>query len=914
MQKLRLCIFLFILGMFQFLLAGEFGAYYSKINSGQEFEKYSRTGDYADIIVDLGQNSGKFIFWRGSSYLPYFKVDGKKYFVEEVVPRDGDGPDMRPDRANMYARAKIIKSTPEKVVVHWRYLPQFGGTNPHTGVSQTEFVDEYFYVYPDRSVKRTIKKGTQRIDDWRDPGNHITKKIKLTNSGIKEIGMKPAEKTLEPEQVKGSPKIDGTVLEPVAWWRFDEGKGNTTAEQKSGTRREVAGHKTLWRQGVSGTALQFDGYTSKINLPDKQSPEPKDALTIESWISIGAYPWSYVPIVQQIEGVPEELISTKGQEAVLHGEEGRDKMVLEKMSDFDFVLKKEDETGYFFGLDGYGRPVFKLRVGGEWEELTADFHMERRTWYHLAATYDKKTGLMKIFLNGKPIEQKKVARSNIELAKKDLKIGQGKERRPIRPVRMNTFKDNYSFDGLIDEIKIYDKALSAQQINETYHLYGTNRGRYALVDMDERDLPSGKEKNHFGGYYTHMDFYDVWDNQWRFSDHPDVVVEFDENPSKFVFWRGTCYIPMIVNEKGQWYSNEFNETWNKSGGDGCQEPMSDKESYHNYARILENTPARVVVHYRFPLIDVKHVMANYDPETGWCDISDWYFYIYPDGIAVKKMHLWTHGERNHEWQESMAIFGPNQHPEQIIETEGAVTMMGLDGDYEVYDWINGPPAKVDKPKDQKIQYIDYTGEYDPVTVGDFQWSDVYAGEITPYAVFPTWNHWPVSQMPSDGRYALFPDRTAHSSLTHVGPSIYDEQNGGPKPYYQKILMEGMLKTDKEEIVKIANSWMNAPKITDLNGARGKYDPAQRAYVLEKNNKKIDFTLDCSKESPLHNTGIVIKKWKMDKPAKVFVDGNTMENCEKLKQGIKRDTDGSKTLIIWLEKESVKPVDIEIVAE
>ena len=53
---------------------------------------------------------------------------------------------------------------------------------------------------------------------------------------------------------------------------------------------------------------------------------------------------------------------------------------------------------------------------------------------------------------------------------------------------------------------------------------------------------------------------------------------------------------------------------------------------------------------------------------------------------------------------------------------------------------------------------------------------------------------------------------------------------------------------------------------------------------------------------------------MDKPAKVFVDGNTMENCEKLKQGIKRDTDGSKTLIIWLEKESVKPVDIEIVAE
>ena len=39
------------------------------------------------------------------------------------------------------------------------------------------------------------------------------------------------------------------------------------------------------------------------------------------------------------------------------------------------------------------------------------------------------------------------------------------------------------------------------------------------------------------------------------------VVAFDALPTKFVFWRGTGYIPMMVNEEGQWYSNEFNETW-----------------------------------------------------------------------------------------------------------------------------------------------------------------------------------------------------------------------------------------------------------------------------------------------------------------------------------------------------------------
>ncbi len=73
---------------------------------------------------------------------------------------------------------------------------------------------------------------------------------------------------------------------------------------------------------------------------------------------------------------------------------------------------------------------------------------------------------------------------------------------------------------------------------------------------------------------------------------------------------------MMVNEKGQWYSNEFNETWGTSGGQGCQEPMSDKESYTNHARIIENTDARVVVHWRYPLLDVLHVFANVDEETG----------------------------------------------------------------------------------------------------------------------------------------------------------------------------------------------------------------------------------------------------------------------------------------------------------
>jgi hypothetical protein len=889
---------------------GEFGAFYTKLNSGEKFEKYSRTGENADIVVDLGKDNAMFVFWRGSSFLPYLQVNDKKWYVKEVVKRKGDGTEKMPDRTNAYSVSKIVESGPDQAVVHWRYLPEFTRANPQVGPSNDKFVDEYFTIKSDGSVKRTIRKGTERVDLWRVSDNVVTETFTLTANGIEKIKITSPSVDATPKPVKGNPVISEVAANPVAWWKFDEAKGDVTIESVNSIQSEIAGNKSLWRKGVSGTALQLDGYFSALSIPAQKAPKLSNAVTLEGWVVIGAYPWSFVPIIQQASDEPEILLAKKGAEAFLIGEDEREDME-EPDDSFDFVLKDEDDTGYFLGLDGYGNPTFKLRVGGNWEQLITKNVLQRRTWYHVAATYDKSTGIMRVYVDGKKVGEKQVAKADIELANQDLKIGKGKNRRPIRPVRSNTFSDSYSLDGMIDEVRIYDVALSANQISKTYQSFSKNKNQIADVDMDKRVLPEGENRGEFGAYFTHLKFYDVWDNLWRFSDHPDVVVEFDTSPAKFVFWRGVGYIPMMVNEKGQWYSNEFNETWNRSGGEGCQEPMSDKESYNNHARIIENTPARTVVHWRYPLIDVKHVMANFVDETGWCDWSDWYYYIYPDGIAVKLMHLWTHGERDHEWQESMAIFGPDQHPEQIIHTKNALTMLNLDGKYKVYDWVKGPPDDVLEPKGQCIQFINYTGEYKPVTIGDFEWSNVYGGEITEYAVFPTWNHWPVAQMPSDGRYATYPDRTSHSSLTHVPPTTYKEVLDGPTPYYQKLLMEGMLNLEPKELVPLARSWMRAPEMDDLNGAKGAYDPAQRAYVLNRGSDNMSFKINGSKKSPVYNIAFVIKNWGDKSVAKVKVDGKELTAGSGFRQGTTRDTDGTDTMTIWIEKQSSKPVAIEI---
>jgi len=851
----------------QDLQLGTFGAFYSKIDSGEEFEKYSRTGAYADIIVDLGWGNSKFVFWRGSSFLPYLETVKGRWYVEELIPRKGNGEGIMPDRINAYSHVKIIETTEKRVLVHWRYLPEFTGLNPHHGVDSRKFVDEYFSISRDGKVIRTIRQGTRKTDDWNDPQNRITQTFELKTSGIKNVSITGPGKSDPKPPVMGSPLIEETVASPLAWWKFDEGGGDLTAESVSGQESEIYGHKSLWKKGVSGTALQFDGYNSFLSLPREQGPEISEGITLEAWITLGAYPWNWTPVIQQ-----------------------------------------GDEEGFFLGVDAHGHPGLSMMIGKRWEELVSKVFLERNTWYHLAGTYDSVSGRMCIYVDGREAGSRMVDRLPITQSDASVKIGKGMDRRPTDPVRENTFVDSYGFDGMIDEVKIYNIGLTSGEVEQAYALFDLSAEEKTNPDMEDRSLPVFDRTDSFSATYTRLKFYETWDNLWRFSEHPDVVVSFDRLPSKFVFWRGTGYIPMMVNEKGQWYSNEFNETWGTSGGQGCQEPMSDKEAYTNFARIIENTDARIVIHWRYPLLDVLHVMANLDETTAWGDWADWYYYIYPDGVAVKKMHLWTHGKRNHEWQESMGIFGPNQHPEQILETEVALTMVALDGRKVDYSWVEGPPDNVDQPEGKVIQHINYKAEYDPVSIGIFTGSNVYSGEQTSYSVFPTWNHWPVAQMPSDGRYASFPDRTAHSSLTHLFLPTFKEDHG-EKPFQQKLLMEGMLNEEPEELIPLAASWINPPDLVVLQGCESEgYDRSQRAFVLKAVENKIALRVDAGEKHPIHNPCFLIRNWKRDSVASIGINGKTPPQETDVRQGIVRDIDGSRTLLVWMNMKAGEPVE------
>jgi hypothetical protein len=236
------------------------------------------TGKYADIVVNVGK-AGQFIFSRQSSYLPYWKTKKGKWFVDELLER-------QKDVACLYSYIRIIENTPDKILIHWRYMPDLAKVKP------ADVVHESFAISPDGTVSRKVKKATGWIDEWK-----VTKqKLKLNPNGIRKVLLEPEHLVKESDPpIQGARVKDVTSGEPIAWLRFDEGLTGCdyyTKDAISGNRCVIEGNKRLFKKGVSGSALAFDGYHSKVTLPSPESPDYlRNKLTLEAWVALGAFPW-----------------------------------------------------------------------------------------------------------------------------------------------------------------------------------------------------------------------------------------------------------------------------------------------------------------------------------------------------------------------------------------------------------------------------------------------------------------------------------------------------------------------------------------------------------------------------------------------------------------------------------------------
>ena len=167
----------------------------------------------------------------------------------------------------------------------------------------TEVIHEILHHHARRqSAARGPRRHAERPDDFNDPANVTVQELALTDEGIAELSLtRAAPSNVPAPAVAGAPLRRPPARRPAAWLKFDDGLVGQPATRHARRSRAplcpVAGNKTLWKKGVSGTALAFDGYFSKVDAAQGKGPAITDELTLEAWVALGAYPWNDAGIV-----------------------------------------------------------------------------------------------------------------------------------------------------------------------------------------------------------------------------------------------------------------------------------------------------------------------------------------------------------------------------------------------------------------------------------------------------------------------------------------------------------------------------------------------------------------------------------------------------------------------------------------
>jgi len=206
----------------------------------------------------------------------------------------------------------------------------------------------------------------------------------------------------------------------IGWWAFDEPANSPVALDFSGNRRGGVIHHAAKAAGIDGSALVCDG--GWVLVESHPSLSPTTELSIECWVKTDQ------------AGLPNNWIVNR-------------------------VFGGGTSTGYRLGILR-GKPCFEVPQTEFSHHLTADVPLPTHTWVHLAGTFDGKT--MRIYVDG--VERGVMARPG-----------------PVNPNSFHLCLGNYEekhkshFIGLLDEVRLYSRALTADEVRAHARQYSNRR-------------------------------------------------------------------------------------------------------------------------------------------------------------------------------------------------------------------------------------------------------------------------------------------------------------------------------------------------------------------------------------------------------------------------------------------------------
>ncbi len=214
-------------------------------------------------------------------------------------------------------------------------------------------------------------------------------------------------------------------------YSFEEAHGTTVIDSKGSNDGTII-NEGIRGVGIDGNGLEFTG-SGYINLGQSFGDNVKDAVTVSAWINPGATRGNYQAIIWH-EGPIYETFSL-------------------------YIMPDTKKIGFStFGITP------------SWFSAGAN-NLFDGNWNHLAATYNGSEKV--IYLDG-------IAIANINVTG-TIESGQGYDL--LIGSSIVSGSPTYLYDGLIDEVRIYNYALTSLEIGDLYNSIKTSEVKYTTENI-----------------------------------------------------------------------------------------------------------------------------------------------------------------------------------------------------------------------------------------------------------------------------------------------------------------------------------------------------------------------------------------------------------------------------------------------